>query len=83
MSLVKVLDLLIIASALIAGWLWYQASGGRLRRVKATEALDGQDLNRIVVAVNRAQLLNRRAALATMVSALLVALRAAMDAVTR
>jgi hypothetical protein len=79
----KLLDLLIIGAALISAWLWYLASGGRLRRVKATETLDGQDLNRIVVAVNRAQLLSRRAALATMIAAILVALRAAVDAVTR
>jgi hypothetical protein len=77
--LIVALDLVIIASALAAAWLWFQASGGRLRRVSRREEIDAADLNRIVVAVNRAQLLNRRGALAATVSALLVALRAAAD----
>lgn len=48
-----------------------------LRRVSRREELDAADINRLVVVINRTQLLNRRAALAAMVSALLIALHAA------
>ena len=72
---ILILDLLIIASATLSGILWYRASGGKMRRVSATEHLNHQDLNRLVVAFNRTQLLDRRAALATAFAAFSGALR--------
>jgi len=70
------IDACAVATALAAAWFWLRASGARLRRVSGREGLDAADLNRLVVAGNRSQLLNRRAALAAMASALLVALHA-------
>lgn len=70
-----VLDLLIIATTLLAAVLWFQASGRTLRRLSKDEELDAADLNRIVTAFNRSTLLNRRAALATAAAALFTALR--------
>jgi hypothetical protein len=74
-TLILLLDLVIIAAAAASGLLWYRASRGRMRRVSAVEHLNYQDLNRLVVAFNRTQILNRRAALATAVAALAGALR--------
>ena len=75
------LDIVIIVAATASGVLWYKASGGKMRRVSATEHLDHQDLNRLVVAFNRTQLLNRRAALATALAAFAGALRMALGLV--
>lgn len=75
------LDIVIIVAATASGVLWYRASGGRMRRVSATEHLDHHDLNRLVVAFNRTQLLNRRAALATALAAFAGALRMALGLV--
>ncbi len=50
-----------------------------MRRVEKGEELDHRDLNRIVVAINRTQILNRRAALATGISALAFAAKTAND----
>jgi hypothetical protein len=69
------LDAVATLAAFIAAWLWFQASNRQLRRVSKHEELDALDINRIVVAYNRSQLFNGRAALATAVSALAVALR--------
>jgi hypothetical protein len=76
------LDLLIIAAATASGILWFRASKGRMRRVSATEHLNHQDLNRLVVAFNRTQLLNRRAALATALAAFAGAVRMALGLLT-
>lgn len=62
-------------AALIAAWLWYRAGQRPQRRITRRETLDAADINRIVVGINRSNLLNRRAALATAVSSALVALR--------
>lgn len=70
-----IFDLIAMISAFLAAWFWLWASARQLRRVSRDEVLDAHDLNRIVVAYNRSQLLNGRAALATAVSALAVALR--------
>jgi hypothetical protein len=43
--------------------------------------LDSLDLNRIIVAFNRAQILNRRAALATSATGMLAAVRLGLDLV--
>ncbi len=67
-------------AAFVASWLWYRASGRRLRRVSRREELDAGDINRIVTAINRAQILNMQAALATAVAAAIAALRFAVAA---
>lgn len=69
-------------SALVAAFLWWKASCNHVRRISVTEQLDAQDFNRIVIAINRTQLLNRRAAIATAMSALAIALKFAHDLVT-
>ncbi|MCU0884567.1 MAG: hypothetical protein MUC44_06390 [Beijerinckiaceae bacterium] len=79
--LTLILDGLALASALAAALLWWKASGNTVRRISLTEEIDAQDFNRIVIAMNRSQLLNRRAALATAVSALAIALKFAHDMV--
>ncbi|MCX7340876.1 MAG: hypothetical protein NT037_10170 [Hyphomicrobiales bacterium] len=81
--LVSILDALALISALAAAYLWWRASGNLVRRISLTEKLDAQDFNRMVTAMNRSQMLNRRAALATAVSALAIAMKLAHDLVTR
>ncbi len=66
--------------ALAAAWLWLAASRSRLRRVSRFEELNAADINRIVVTINRNQLLSARAALAACASALLAAVRFGLDA---
>ena len=72
------LDLLAAGSAAFAAWFWYLASCRRIRRISRFEALDAADINRIVVNINRNQILNSRAALAAAVAALLTAIRFAV-----
>ncbi len=79
--LARALDILAIASALLAAWLWFKASQRTMRRVDKDEELNHLDLNRIIVTINRTQALNRRAALATAGSALAIALKFAHDMV--
>lgn len=69
------LDLAAIAAALMAAWFWYLAGGHQPRRVTRDEELDAADINRIVVALHRAAILNRRAAVASAASATMIALR--------
>ncbi len=75
MSIALALDLAGCVTAFLAGWLWLRASGRTVRRVTRREELDAADINRLVTAMNRAALLNRRAALAATASAISVALR--------
>ena len=65
------LDLAIILAAIISAWFWLQASGRPIRRVTKFEEFDHADLNRVVTALNRARILNARAAIATALAALL------------
>ncbi|HET6518929.1 MAG TPA: hypothetical protein VFG47_03805 [Geminicoccaceae bacterium] len=81
--LVSLLDALAIATALLASWLWYQSGRRRLRRISRFEDLDAADLNRIVTALNRSNLLNGRAALAAAASAACLALRFTADMLAR
>ena len=67
----------IIASAL-AAWFWYLASIQTIHRVHATETFDYYDLNRIIVAINRNSIRNRRGALASAVAAALLAVNLAV-----
>lgn len=73
--MIVALDILILISAAASAWFWWKASGKQLRRIARHEELNSHDINRIVVNINRAQILNARAALATAVSAALVAIR--------
>lgn len=77
--LATLLDALGIAAALLAAWLWYLTGRRRLRRVSRFEVLDAADLNRLVTAINRSNILNGRAALAAAASAFCLALRLAVD----
>ncbi len=79
--LTQIFDLLALISALAAAFLWWKASCNHVRRIRLTEKLDAQDFNRIVIAMNRSQLLNRRAAIATAVSALAIAMKFGHDLV--
>jgi hypothetical protein len=77
-ALLRFLDIAAIAATLVSAWFWFAASGRTLRRVSKTEELDSRDLNRVVTALNRSQILNTRAAVATGISALIVATRYAL-----
>ena len=68
----------IIASAL-AAWFWYLASIQTIHRVHATETFDYHDLNRIIVAINRNSIRNRRGALASALAAALLAIDLAVS----
>ncbi|MDN3646046.1 hypothetical protein QWY75_07490 [Pontixanthobacter aestiaquae] len=59
------LDLLTVCIALLACALWLRASRRKVRRISKHETLDYADFNRLVTAVNRTQILNAQAALAT------------------
>lgn len=69
--LIEILDV----AAILAAWLWYLAGQRPVRRISRFEKLDHADINRLVVAMNRTAILNRRAALATAASAACLALR--------
>jgi hypothetical protein len=70
----------VITAVLIAARLWLVASRNRVRRISRREVLDAADINRMVVALNRSQTLNARAARMTGASALLAAARVSADA---
>ncbi len=74
------LDLSIAGFALASAWLWFRASRHRVRRISRNETLDAGDLNRIVTALNRTQILNARAALTTACAAVLGAIRLGLGA---
>lgn len=63
------LDLMILGGACISAWLWFKARRHRVRRISRREMLDAADINRIVVALNRTQILNARAAMTTALTA--------------
>lgn len=73
-AILTVMDVAAIAAALVAAWFWYQAGARPPRRVTKDEELDAADINRIVVALQRAAILNQRAALASAASATMIAL---------
>ncbi len=77
--LLRLLDLAALLSALFAAWMWWRASSCKIRRVSKHEELNALDLNRIITALNRSQMLNRRAALATALSALAIAIKFTHD----
>jgi hypothetical protein len=69
------LDIIAMVAAFASSILWFMASGKSLRRLQRGEEIDEHDINRIVTAFNRNQILNGRAALATAASATAVGLR--------
>lgn len=77
--LVVALDLMVFALICASAWFWYAASRNRLRRVSMREELDAADINRIIVAMNRSQILNSRAAMATAYAGMLAFLRLLVD----
>lgn len=81
MIILQILDVFAIITALLAAWLWFRASSCTVRRISRSEEVNSLDLNRIVTALNRSQMLNRRAALATAASALVIAFKYGVDLV--
>lgn len=77
---ILILDVLIVCAAGGSAWLWWAASRRKVRPVRRDEVLDAADINRIVTAMNRAQILNSRAAVATGCAAFLAILRLWFDA---
>lgn len=73
--IIYVLDLAIVTFALAASLLWLRSSRGRVRRVCRHETFDQADYNRLVTALNRTQILNSQAALATSIATGLTAVR--------
>ena len=73
--MIVALDVVAMLAAFASALLWFMASGRSLRRVYKGEVLDEHDVNRIITAFNRNQILNGRAALATGISAVAVGLR--------
>jgi hypothetical protein len=77
--LIRFLDVAAVIVTFVAAFLWYRASAKLLRRIARHEVLDSADINRLVVSFNRTQTLNARAALATAISAAIVAVRMALS----
>jgi hypothetical protein len=75
------LDIAIGLGALMSSYVWWLASRQRLRRISRLEELDAADMNRIVTALNRTQMLNARAALLASVTAALAAARVCVQAI--
>ncbi|MCA0406618.1 MAG: hypothetical protein LCH39_10755 [Proteobacteria bacterium] len=73
-------DISIAALALVSAWYWWLASRQRLRRISRDEELDAADINRIVTALNRTQIMNARAALLASGTAILAAIRMLVQA---
>ncbi|WP_338244050.1 hypothetical protein [Aurantiacibacter hainanensis] len=74
-----ILDVAIVLAAVMSAWFWLQAAGKPQRRVSKFEDFNHADLNRLVTALNRARILNARAAVATAAAALLGGLRIALE----
>lgn len=77
--MILAVDAFIGFGALASSWLWWLASRQRLRRISRLEELDAGDVNRIVTALNRTQMLNSRAALVASATASIAALRMALQ----
>jgi hypothetical protein len=79
MIISRLFDLFGLVSAGMAAWFWYKASDFKMRRISKDESFDRFDMNRMITELNRSQALNRRAALATALAAVAVALKFAYD----
>jgi hypothetical protein len=82
-QLIIALDAAALLTTVAAALFWYRASQRGLRRLTIHETFDYHDLNRIVNAINRNNILNRRAALASGGSALLIGLRMMVDLLSK
>jgi hypothetical protein len=71
--LLTLLDLAAILASAIAAWLWWRASRSRAHRMTIHDDFDYHDINRLVVAFNRAAIRNENAALASALAAAIVA----------
>lgn len=76
------LDFLTVLAAFGSAILWFLSSRNRVRRISRHEELDAADINRIVVALNRSQILSARAAAMTGLAALLASIRLSLNAVS-
>ena len=74
-----VFDVTTVALTFLAAYLWFTASQPRHRRITRDETLDAADLNRIIVTLNRSQIANERAALATGAAGAALAVRLLID----
>jgi hypothetical protein len=74
-----VFDIATVALTFLAAYLWFNASHTRHRRISRGETLDAADLNRIIVELNRSQIANERAALATGAAGAALAVRLLLD----
>lgn len=81
--MVAFFDVLTIILSFVAALMWFNASRGRYRRVSHKEQIDAGDLNRIIVAMNRSQIRNQRAALATAAAVFALTLRLIVDLLLR
>ena len=68
------IDTLIVCTAFLASALWFRASRRKVRRIRRNEELDYHDFNRIITAMNRTQILNAQAALATAATTILASI---------
>jgi hypothetical protein len=75
MTFSRLLDLTGMITAIISALLWYKASTQEIRRISRHEPLDALDMNRMITAMNRGQVLNRRAAIATAIAAAVAAIK--------
>lgn len=82
-TFIQAIDFAIIGATLVSAWFWWLASRRTVRRISLKETLDAQDMNRLVTALNRTQILNARAALSASIAAVLAATRVLADALTR
>jgi hypothetical protein len=79
MTFGNAIEISALITAVLAAILWAMACRHTLRRVSKREVVDASDLNRMIVVINRSQILNARAALMTALSTLLLAIRFAMN----
>ncbi|MGL4729384.1 MAG: hypothetical protein ACRCWO_11570 [Bosea sp. (in: a-proteobacteria)] len=78
-GLIPFFDIAVAIAALTSAFFWVKASRLSFRRIDRGDVLDAADINRIVTSLNRSQILNGRAALATGVAAALAAIRFTLD----
>jgi len=72
------LDFSAVLASAVAAWFWYKASNQLIHRATPHDTFDYHDLNRVIVAINRNGIRNRRAALASAVAAAIFALDLAL-----
>ncbi|VVT31979.1 hypothetical protein RHIZ404_230450 [Rhizobium sp. EC-SD404] len=63
----------------LPSFLWWASGRHRVRRIKRRGELSAADINRLVVALNRSQMLNTRAAFTTACACALAGLQLVLD----